>query len=285
MKKIYVPILLSILACIMYGCGKGNSESENIYVHENISTVSSTESTPMATDATTNTAVITAEQQSVNDIPRIGAPLYYRKLVGNIEIPDFGEYDASSLADIVAFEESMLHDSVGVIEGEILDVYVNKYEYETASDKFTSNGRIYHKPQTIAYKIKVNRVLSGDFSIGDVVTVEDHYYVLESILSIRKGATYVIPIGKGDGKIYETDEIVSGDTSLESCYYTLYQFHPQIEKVDGGYIVPIDWKNLITEECTAIIMDIDENGFPFSDSLYYVPENVFNDRINLIIHS
>ena len=285
MKKIYVPILLSILACIMYGCGKGNSESESISVDENISTVSSAESTPMATDATTNAAVITAEQQSVNDTPRIGAPLYYSKLVGNIEIPDLGEYDTSSLADVVAFEEAMLNDSIGIIEGEILDVYVNNYEYETASDKFEPNGRLYHKPQTIAYKIKVNRVLSGDFSIGDVVTVEDHYYVLESILSIRKGATYVIPIGKGDGKIYETDEIVSGDTSLESCYYTLYQFHPQIEKVDGGYIVPIDWKTLITEECTAIIMDIDENGFPFSDSLYYVPENVFNDRINLIIHS
>ena len=285
MKKIYVPILLSILACITYGCGKGNPESENIYVHENISTVSSAESTPMATDATTNTAVITAEQQSVNDTPRIGAPLYYSKLVGNIEIPDFGEYDASSLADIVAFEESMLHDSVGVIEGEILDVYVNKYEYETASDKFTSNGRIYHKPQTIAYKIKVNRVLSGDFSIGDVVTVEDHYYVLESILSIRKGETYVIPIGESDGKIYDHDEIISGDTSLESCYYTLYQFHPQIEKVDGGYIVPIDWKTLITEDCTAIIMDVDENGSPFSDSLYYVPDSIFNERIDLIIHS
>ena len=35
MKKIYVPILLSILACIMYGCGKGNSESESISVDEN----------------------------------------------------------------------------------------------------------------------------------------------------------------------------------------------------------------------------------------------------------
>ena len=158
-------------------------------------------------------------------------------------------------------------------------------EYETASDKFTSNGRIYHKPQTIAYIIKVDRVLSGDFSIGDVVTVEDHYYVLESILSIRKGETYVIPIGESDGMIYDHDEIISGDTSLESCYYTLYQFHPQIEKVDGGCIVPIDWKTLITEDCTAIIMDVDENGSPFSDSLYYVPESIFNERINLIIHS
>ena len=211
--------------------------------------------------------------------------LYYSDLVKNTDAPELDGYDTSSLADVVAFEEAMLNDSIGVIEGEILDVYVNNYEYETASDKFESNGRIYHKPQTVAYKIKVNRVLSGDFSIGDVVTVEDHYYVLESILSIRKGATYVIPIGKGDGKIYETDEIVSGDTSLESCYYTLYQFHPQIEKVDGGYIVPIDWKTLITEDCTAIIMDIDENGFPFSDSLYYVPDSVFNERIDLIIHS
>ena len=35
MKKIYVPILLSIIAFIMYGCGKGNSESESISVDDN----------------------------------------------------------------------------------------------------------------------------------------------------------------------------------------------------------------------------------------------------------
>ena len=211
--------------------------------------------------------------------------LYYSDLVKNTDAPELDGYDTSASLDIDAFEESMLNDSIGVIEGEILDIYVNHYEYETASDKFEPNGRLYHKPQSVAYKIKVDRVLSGDFSVEDVITVEDYYFICDSVVSIKKGETYVIPIGKGDGKFYETDEIISGDTSLESCYYTLYQFHPQIEKVDGGYIVPSDWKTLITEECTAIIMDIDENGFPFSDSLYYVPENVFNDRINLIIHS
>lgn len=250
-----------------------------------IATAATTESTPMAIDATTNAAVITAEQQSVTDTPRSGAPTLYSKLVRNTEIPELDGYDTSASLDIDAFEESMLNDSIGVIEGEILDIYVNHYEYETASDKFEANGRLYHKPQTVAYKIKVDRVLSGDFSIGDVVTVEDYYFVLDSVVSIKKGETYVIPIGEGDGKFYDHDEIISGDTSLESCYFTLYQFHPQIEKVDGGYIVPSDWKTLITEDCSEIIMDIDINGSPFSDSLYYVPDSVFNERIDLIIHS
>lgn len=252
-------------------------------VDENISTVSSTESTPIATAATTSAAVITAEQQS--DTLRSSAPTLYSKLVRNTKIPDLDGYNTPASLDIAAFEESMLNDSVGVIEGEILDIYVNHYEYETASDKFEPNGRLYHKPQTVAYKIKVDRVLRGDFSVGDVVTVEDYYFVLDSVVSIKKGETYVIPIGEGDGKFYDNDEIISGDTSLESCYFTLYQFHPQIEKVDGGYVVPSDWKTLITEDCKEIIMDIDVNGSPFSDSLYYVPDSVFNERIGLIIHS
>lgn len=244
-----------------------------------------TESTTKAIDVTTNAAVITAEHQSVNDAPRSDAPLYYSKLVGNTEIPELDGYDTSVSLDIVAFEESMLNDSIGVIEGEILDIYVNHYEYETASDKFEPNGRLYHKPRTVAYKIKVDRVLSGDFSVGDVVTVEDYYFVCDSVVSIKKGSTYVIPIGLSDGKFYDYDNIVSGDTSLESCYFTLYQFHPQIEKVDGGYIVPSDWKTLTTENCSEIIMDIDVNGSLFFESLYYVPDSVFNERIGLIIHS
>ena len=35
MKRFYVPILLGLLAFTMYGCGKGNSESESISVDEN----------------------------------------------------------------------------------------------------------------------------------------------------------------------------------------------------------------------------------------------------------
>ena len=179
----------------------------------------------------------------------------------------------------------MLKDSAGIIEGEILDIWVNHYEYATASDKFEPGGRLYHKPTTVAYKIRVDKVLAGDFNVGDEITVEDYNFVCDSIVSIKKGSSYVIPIGKGDGKFYESDEIVEGDTSLKSCYFTTYQFHPQIEKVNGGYIVPSDWETLITDDCTEVILDIDHADIPFGVSLYYVPEITFNDRMNLVLQS
>lgn len=290
-KRLKKTTVTSMLCLVFVGVGafginqSGLLKRDFQMVEEDTSTICYDESNSVVADAITDDAVITTEPQSVIDNNSIDEPLYYSKLVGNTEIPELDGYDISVSLDIVAFEEFMLNDSIGIVEGEILDIWVNHYEYETASDKFEPNGRLYHKPQTVAYKIKVDRVLSGDFSIGDVITVEDYYFVLDSVVSIKKGETYVIPIGEGDGKFYEHDEIISGDTSLESCYFTLYQFHPQIERVNGGYVIPNDWKTLITEDCTEIIMDIDENGFLFYDSMYYVPESVFNDRINLIIHS
>lgn len=290
-KRFKKKALTSMLCIVFVGVGtfginqSGLLKRDFQMLEKDANTMSYDESNSAVSDTITDDIANTTEQPSLNDTNNIDAPLYYSKLVGNTEIPELNGYDTSASLDIVAFEESMLHDAAGVIEGEILDIWVNHYQYETISDKFESNKRLYHKPQTVAYKIKVDRVLCGDFSIGDVVTVEDYCFVLDSVVSIKKGETYVIPIGKGDGKFYEHDEIISGDTALESCYFTLYQFHPQIERVNGGYVVPNNWKTLITEDCTEIIMDIDENGFLFYDSMYYIPENVFNDRINLIIHS
>ncbi len=250
-----------------------------------VGTVSSIGSGTSEAGPAADAAAVSAEERSVPEAPVIDEPLYYSKLVRNTEIPDLDVYAETAPMSIKAFEESMLKDSAGVIEGEILDIWVNHYEYETASDKFEPDGRLYHKLGTVAYKIKADRVFSGDFTAGDVVTIEDYCFFYDPIISVKKGGSYVIPIGEGDGRIYEADEITGGDTSLERRYYTLYQCHPQIEKVDGGYIVPADWKTLITQDCSEIIMDIDENGSPFSDPLYYVPESVFNDRISLIIQS
>ena len=216
--------------------------------------------------------------------------LYYSDLVKNTEAPLIDGYDRSaSLSitgfDIDAFKESIIDDSIDMVEGEILDIWVNQYEYATASDKFEPNGRLYHKDSTVSYKIRVDKVLTGDFEVGDEVTVEDYYFVCDSVVSIKKGGYYVIPIGKGDGKLWMNDEIVSGDDEMKSKYFTIYQFHPQIEKVDGGYIVPSDWETLITDECTEIIMDIEGEEIPYPGSLYFVPDDVFNERMDLILQS
>ena len=102
---------------------------------------------------------------------------------------------------------------------------------------------------------------------------------------MKKGSTYVIPIIKGEGLLYTGGEIKSGSNVLESEYYTYYPFHPQIEKVDGGYVVPDDWKTLITDECTKIIMDIPESEMNFSVSLYFVPDSVFNERMSIVLNT
>ena len=268
------------------GLLKRDFQTEENVVGSTLPTVSDTTAAKPET-----TAAIMTEASTVIDTPGSGAPLYYSKLVKSTEAPELDGYDnaAASLSgagfDIDAFKESMVDDSIDMIEGEILDIWVNHYEYATASDKFEPGGRLYHKPTTVAYKIRVDKVFTGDFNVGDEVTVEDFYFDCYSVASIKKGSSYVIPIGKGDGKLLEPYEIVEGDTSLESCYFTIYQYHPQIEKVDGGYIVPSDWKTLITDECTEIIMDIESEEIPYPGSLYFVPDSVFNERIGFIINS
>lgn len=285
-------IVISTLCLAFVGIGvigtakSGLLKKDLQTTEKDIGIISSDESNISVPVASTVAAVIDTEQPSVNENPIINEPLYYSKLVKNTDIPELDGYDISVSLDIAAFDESMLNDSAGVIEGEIIDLWVNQYEYATASDKFEPDGQIYHKPSTVAYKIKIDRVLSGDFSVGDIITIEDYHFILDSVVSIKKGGKYVIPLGKGDGKFFEHDKIISGDTNLESCYYTLYQFHPQIEKVSGGYIVPGDWETLITEDCTEIFMDIEEIDnavFSFPGPLYYVPDSIFNERISLIL--
>lgn len=269
-----------------WNCKKWSVEKDLQTTEKDIGITSSDESNISVPVSSTAAAVINTEQPTANENPIVNEPLYYSKLVKNTDIPELDGYDISVSLDIAAFDESMLNDSAGVIEGEIIDLWVNHYEYATASDKFEPDGQIFHKPSTVAYKIKIDRVLSGDFLVGDIITIEDYHFILDSIVSIKKGGKYVIPLGKGDGKFFEHDKIISGDTNLESCYYTLYQFHPQIEKVSGGYIVPGDWETLITEDCTEIIMDIenvDNAVFSFSRPLYYIPDNILNERISLIL--
>lgn len=233
---------------------------------------------------------VTISETSVTEEDRSGAPMLYSKLVKNNEMPDIDGYEQTAEASYLAFDIDVFHEDItrndsSVVEGEILDMWVNNYEYSYAFDKFEPDGVMNYKQSTVAYKIKVNRVLSGDFSAGDEITVEDVNYPIDRIVSVKKGSTYVIPIIKGEGLLYTGGAIKSGSNVLESAYYTYYPFHPQIEKVDGGYVVPDDWKTLITDECTKIIMDIPESELNFLASLYYVPDSVFNERMSIVLNT
>lgn len=283
--KVGATAICLVLICIAaIGIGKGSLLIANIRTAEKISLVSQVETTPPVSTKPEESVQITSGNSPLNggEIAEKNE-LFYSELVKSTEIPELNGYDSAALLDIMAFDESMLKESFGIVEGEIIDMWVNHYEYATASDKFTTNGRLYHKDSTVVYKIKVDKVFSGDFSVGDIVTIEDYYFMLDSIISIKKGGNYVIPISKGDGILFTHEEVVSGSTILESSYYTLYQFHPQIEKVSGGYIVPDDWKTLITEDCTEIIMDIDDTESSYYGSMYFIPDGVFNDRMNSVL--
>ncbi|MBQ5990095.1 MAG: hypothetical protein IJL67_11450 [Oscillospiraceae bacterium] len=233
---------------------------------------------------------VTVAETSVTEEDRSGAPCVYSKLVKNTGLPDIEGYDSTAQPSLVAFDIDMFHEDItrndsSVVEGEILDMWVNNYEYSYAFDKFEPDGVMNYKQSTVAYKIKVNRVLSGDFSAGDEITVEDVNYPIDRIVSVKKGSTYVIPIIKGDGVLYISGTLKSGSNVLESAYYTYYPFHPQIEKVDGGYVVPDDWKTLITDECTKIFMDIPEEEISYPASLYFVPDSVFNERMSILLNT
>ena len=288
-NRVIVSLLCLALVCVgVIGISQSGLLKRDLQaVEKESSLISSDELETDVTESATNEHAATPEQSASTDNSIADAPkLYYSELVKNTEMPELSGYEnISASLDITAFDESMLKDSAGFIEGEVVDMWVNHYEYATASDKFEPNGRLYHNTSTVAYKIRVDRVLSGDFSVGDVITVEDYYFILDSIVSRNKGGSYVIPIGKGEGKLFESDEIVSGSNILESSFYTLYQFQPQIEKVSGGYVVPSGWKTLITDECSEIIIDVEEAEMLFPGSLYFVPDSIFNERMSLILQS
>ena len=257
-----------------------------------VTMVNKSDETAIADDSQPSSEIqeVTISEPSVTEEDRSDAPMLYIKLVKNNEMPDIDGYEQTAEASYLAFDIDVFHEDItrndsSVVEGEILDMWVNNYEYSYAFDKFEPDGVMNYKQSTVAYKIKVNRVLSGDFSAGDEITVEDVNYPIDRIVSVKKGSTYVIPIIKGDGVLYYGGTLKSGSNVLESAYYTYYPFHPQIEKVDGGYVVPDDWKTLITDECTKIIMDIPESEINFPASLYYVPESVFDERMSIVLNT
>ena len=215
-------------------------------------------------------------------------PMYYSQLVNHSGAPNLDIADSSSTSsfDIVAFDESMLQNSSAIIEGEIVDMYTKEYEFSVPCDKFEANGVMNYKTKTVVYNISAEKVWYGDVQEGDILTVEDEIFMFDSVVSIHKGGKYVIPIyyaGEylSDGR---ESEIVSGSNKRESLLATNYQFQPQIEVVENGYVAPNTWQTVITEDCNNIIMDITlEHGDYFKDKMYFVPENIFKTQFQAVI--
>ena len=67
------------------------------------------------------------------------------------------EVDPSSLC-LVSFSESFIKDASIVFKGTIVNAYTKRYDYETYSDKFEPNGRLFHFTNTIIHQIKVEEI-------------------------------------------------------------------------------------------------------------------------------
>lgn len=276
-KWFYYVSMAACLCVVVSGVGFAvfNAPSRNIPDSD-----MSTESSGYSAYAAETTEITTVAGIAENK------PLYYSELTGHSNAPKLEGSGFTSELSILPFDESQLKDCTAIIEGEITEIYVKDYEFSTACDKFEPDGTLNYKISSVVYKIKAENVLSGDFQTGDIITVEDEIFMFDSVISIRQGGRYVIPISNAGNEIYVHEDIVSGSNKRESIYATAYQFQPQIEAVDGGYIVPETWKTLVAEDCTNIIMDVTpENDSYLYDKMYFVADDVFDVQMSKLLES
>lgn len=219
-----------------------------------------------------------------------GRELLYSNLVKfNYDEKSINTTSAVRVADIAAFSESMLKECSAVIEGKILSIREKEYTIVTEHDKFGEGGTLTEKINTLVYEVEINKVYCGDFTEKEIITVEDMLFICGTVNSMREGHSYVIPLCKGSEEIMNPDEvaIISGDIKRESVYSVLYPFHPQIERVNEGYVVVDEWDTLVSGEKEKITVDVDlsESDESYRDSMYLVSKEVFAEKLEEVLVS
>lgn len=193
--------------------------------------------------------------------------------------------------DIASFDESLLSDCCGILEGPILQIYPKEYDVDFYDDKFGPVELYHGKAYSVVYEMVIENVWYGeDFAVGDTILVEDEYYQLDPLASLTQGRTYVIPIYEAGDEIGEAQhsvhELAPGDFTRDSIYSTIYPYHPQITKTeDGCYLLTNDWQTLAAEPCRAVITDADDfdAGSYYKDKFCLVYGDDFWERLSLLI--
>lgn len=167
-------------------------------------------------------------------------------------------YDA---ADVLPFEEWMLSRAIGVVEGEV-----------TESGRSGLGG--IGIPMYF-YKLRVERVLCGDLTVGEEVTVKAALHS-ETFECVKPGRRYVVPLVSNEGENRDYGTTRGG-------YRAVYPFEPMIERVSGGYIVPRGWDSLITDGCTDVTGDPAYHYKDYVGRMYCVPDEIFEVRMQQLI--
>ena len=193
--------------------------------------------------------------------------------------------------DIAAFDESLLSDCCGILEGTILQIYPKEYDVDFYDDKFGEVQLFHGKAYSVVYEMVIENVWYGeDFAVGDTILVEDEYYQMDPLAPLTEYRTYVIPIYEAGDQIGEAahsvHELAPGDFTRDSIYSTIYPYHPQITKTeDGNYLLTSDWQTLAAEPCRAVITDADDfdAGSYYEDKFCLVYGDDFWKRLSLLI--
>lgn len=227
------------------------------------------------------------EQQAEQDT----SPVYYSDLElaeGSLD-EEALSLSESSMMDIKEFDESMLsQDSCCmIIEGTVTNLYVKHYFYDVYDDKFEENGILHGRTDTVVYEIAVDKTWYGTDASGETIFVEDTSYFTEPILSVKQGKRYVLPLYEYGERIWTgVHEYAGGDITRESCYSTIYPYHPQIEvTMDGEYLISQDWITLVEKNAREVIMDTieAENYNPYK--MYLVDGNTFAEQMSVLCNA
>ena len=190
-----------------------------------------------------------------------------------------------ALLSIAPFSEFYLEDCVAVIEGEVISVREKEYTVLYEFDKFEKGGILTGKTQTLIYEIKVEKVWYGDIKAGEIVTVENEMF---RMFAQTVGRKYVLPLCD-EGENIKLDEAgqryLSGDIKRESRYSIIYPCHPQIERIENGYLFTDNWISLITGETKSVKVDIPltEAEEEYADKMNLNSEEVFTEQFTKLL--
>ena len=233
----------------------------------------------------------TGEEDPAAQTENDTSPVYYSSLMladGVLDEEVLAFSESSTMDDIASFDESTLSRDhcCMIIEGTVVNLYVKHYTFDVYGNKFEKNGILHGGMDTIVYEVAVDKTWYGADISGDTILIEDSSYFTESVLAVKEGRRYVLPLYEY-GETIPTGiyKYVSGDITRETVYSTIYPYHPQIEVTDdGSYLVSQDWTTLTAKNAREVIMDtLDEENFYYRDKMRLVDEKTFAEQMAVLV--
>lgn len=226
--------------------------------------------------------MLTVDNNEVSkDMVFDSSPVAYDELIfGDVkpvsEILDNPIEAAPSTLCIAAFSESFIKDASIVFKGTIVNAYTKRYDYETYSDKFEANGRLFHFTNTIIHQIKVEEIYYNEenIKVGDIINVENIcfngcIFTPDPQYELKINGQYILSLYNAGDKIItglDLEKYADGNVTRDGNFSIIYPFAPQIEvTADDNYLFHDGWQGLLNESTIDVTMNPSNN----SDMSFY----------------